>query len=51
MRFEGLFILSTSLRPVFETLTSDIFWLSLLCALIALALFVIVHGFLRHKHA
>jgi hypothetical protein len=51
MRFEGLYILSTSLRPVFETLTPYIFWPSFLCALMALALFVIVHGFLRHQHA
>jgi hypothetical protein len=51
MRFDGLFVLSNVLRPLFETLTPYIFGLSFLCALIALALFVIVHAFLRRKPA
>jgi len=50
MRFEGLFTLSTILNPFLSVFTGYNFWLSFLCALVALVLFLIVRGFLRHKH-
>jgi hypothetical protein len=51
MRFEGLFTLSTILNPFLSVFTGYNLWLSFLCALVALALFVIARGLLRHKHA
>ena len=51
LHFEGLFILSESLGPLFDPFTPYHFWQALICALVALALFLLVRGFLRYKHA
>jgi hypothetical protein len=51
MHFQGLFLLSNILDPLFDPMTAYNFWLSFLCALVALALFLIARGFLRHKQA
>jgi hypothetical protein len=51
LHFEGLFTLSSTLGALEEPFTPLHFWQSFICALVALALFVIVHGFLRAKRA
>jgi hypothetical protein len=51
LHFEGLFILSNSLGPLFDPFTPYRFWQALICALVALALFLLVRGFLRYKRA
>ena len=49
MHFEGLFILSNILGPLFDPFTFYHFWQVCTCALVALALFILVRGFLRYK--
>lgn len=51
MHFEGLFILSNILGPLFDPFTAYHFWQASICALVALALFILVRGFLRYKRA
>src|SRR5207245_2838723 len=51
MHFEGLFILSTTLGPLFDPFTPYHFWQFSTCILLALVLFLLLRGFLRHKHA
>jgi hypothetical protein len=51
MHFEGLFTLSATLGALEEPFTPVHLWQAFICALVALALFVLVRGFLRHKHA
>jgi len=51
MHFEGLFILSTTLGPLMEPFTPYHFWQASTCVLIALALCLLLRGFLRHKPA
>jgi len=49
--FQSLFLLSNILGPLFNPITGYNTWLSFLCALVALALYLIARGFLRRRHA
>jgi hypothetical protein len=51
MHFGGLFTLSSALGALEEPFTPLHFWESFTCALVALALFILVRGFLRYKRA
>jgi|SRR6266550_1753235 len=51
LHFEGLFTLSSTLGALEQPFTPVRFWQSFICALVALALFVVVRGFLRYKRA
>ena len=51
LHFEGLFTLSSTLGALMQPFTPVRFWQSFTCALVALALFVIVRGFLRYRRA
>ncbi len=51
MHFEGLFSLSSTLGALEEPFTPVHLWQSLIGALVVLALFILVRGFLRYKRA
>jgi hypothetical protein len=49
--FAGLFTLSATLGALEEPFTPLHFWQALICALVALALFILVRGFVRLRRA
>ncbi len=51
MHFEGLFALSSTLGGLEQPFTPLHFWQAFTCALVALALFILVRGLLRLKRA
>lgn len=51
MHFEGLFLLSTALGPLYDPFSSYHIWQIFTCILVALFLFVVFRGFLRQKFA
>lgn len=51
MHFEGLFTLSSTLGVLEDPFTPVLFWQSLICALVALALFILVRRLVRYKRA
>ncbi len=51
MHFEGLFTLSSTLGALEDPFTPVLFWQSLICALVALALFILVRRLVRYKRA
>ncbi len=51
MHFEGLFLLSTTLGPLFDPFTPYHLWQVSTYTLLALAVFLLFRGFLRHKRA
>ncbi len=51
MHFEGLYTLASTFGGLGEPFTAVHFWQSFICGLVALALFVLVRGFLRYKRA
>jgi hypothetical protein len=51
MHFEGLFLLSSALGPLYDPSSSYHLWQIFTCILVALFVFVVFGGFLRHKFA
>ncbi len=51
MHFKGLFALSSTLGALEQPFTPLHFWQAFTCALVVLALFILVRGFLRSKRA
>lgn len=51
LHFEGLFTLSSTLGALEQPFTPVRFWQSFICALVALALFILMRGFVRYKRA
>jgi hypothetical protein len=51
LHFEGLLVLSTTLRRLFDPLTPYHFWQITTCTLLGFVLFFLLRGFLRHRGA
>ena len=51
LHFERLYTLSSTLGALEQPFTPVRFWQSFICALVALALFVVVRGFLRYERS